>query len=145
MSETNNTANLRLWFRNCPVISKSNKFNVDYLSGKATEYSLYAVPSTLKYHENILGDNVLDDIQTVNYIFASREIYGADARQNIQNLGFYQSIVDWITEQNNSQNFPEWDGGSIKSIVPTLTAYVAQAGSDAAKYQIQIQVKYRRK
>lgn len=141
MSE-NNTENLRTWFRTCPVISGSNRFRVDYVAEKPTEYALYAVPSTLKYHENILGEEVLNDIQTQNFIFASKETYGADIQQNLANLGFHQAVAEWILEQNNDRSFPEWSGGTVKSIVPTLTAYPAQIGSNAAKYQIQLKVTY---
>jgi hypothetical protein len=152
MSQTeSNTERLRAWFRTCPAISTDNRFRIDYLAEEATEYAIYAVPSALKYHENILGDEVLDDTQTQNYIFASKESYGADIQQNLANLGFYDAVVSWILEQNLARNFPEWaldvpdwENVRIKSIVPTLTAYVAQAGSDAAKYQIQLKITYRR-
>lgn len=149
--ESSNVKSLRKWFRTCPAISNSNRFRVDYLAENPTEYAIYAVPSALKYHENILGNEVLDDNQTQNFIFASKESYGADIQQNLANLGFYDEIVNWILEQNNKRNFPEWsldvtgwENARIKSIVPTLTAYVAQAGSDAAKYQIQLKITYRR-
>lgn len=142
--ESNNTELLRDWFRTCPAILKSNYFRVDYLPETATEYALYAVPSTLKSHENILGDEIIDDIQTQNYIFASKEPYGADIQQNLENLGFYQEVTAWIMEQNANRNFPEMSGGVVKSIVPTLTPYMAQAGSNVAKYQIQIKITYRR-
>lgn len=140
----NNTEQLRLWFRDCPYISKNNRFGVDYVAESPTEYAIYAVPSTLKYHENILGEEIPDDDQAQNYIFASKEPYGADIKQNIENLGFYQNVTSWIIEQNNARNFPEWDGGHVRSILPTLTAYPAQVGSSAAKYQIQLKVNYRR-
>ena len=145
MSElVNNTEQLRDWFRTCPTIQSSKRFGVDHLSEKPTEYAIYASPSTLRSHENILGEEVLDDIQTQNFIFASKEPYGSDIQQNIANLGFHQEICNWILQQNAERNFPEWDGGYVKSIVPTLTAYPAQVGSTSAKYQIQLRVRYRR-
>ncbi len=140
----NNTEQLRDWFRTCPAILKGKRFRVDYVAEKPTEYAIYAVPSTLKYHENILGEEVPDEIQTQNFIFASKEHYGADIQQNLANLGFHQSVVDWILEQNAERNFPTWDGGRIKSIVPTLTGAPVQVGSSAAKYQIQLKITYRR-
>ena len=146
MSDTsiNNTEQLRAWFRTCPAILKGNRFRVDYVAENPTEYAIYAVPSTLRYHENILGEEVPDDDQTQNFIFASKEPYGSDIQQNLANLGFHQEVVSWILEQNAAKNFPAWDGGHIKSIVPTLTGYPAQVGSDAAKYQIQLKIEYRR-
>lgn len=140
----NNTESLRNWFRKCPEISRSNRFRADYLAEGPTEYAIMSVPSTLKYHENILGEEVLDDDQVQNFIFASKEVYGADVQQNLANLAFYQSIVNWIIDRNNAKDFPEWDGGRIRSILPTLTAYPAQVGSNVAKYQIQLRINYRR-
>lgn len=143
--ETNNIEALRLWFRDCPEIGRDKYFRADFLAPDPTEYAIFSVPSALAYHENILGENVLDDTQAQNFIFSSKEHYGADIRQNMENLAFYQKVTAWILEQNNSGNFPEWDEGTVRSIVPTLTAYPAQVGSSAAKYQIQIRVTYRRK
>ena len=140
----NNTESLRNWFRKCPEISRNNRFRADYLAEGPTEYAIMSVPSTLKYHENILGEEVLDDNQVQNFIFASKEVYGADVQQNLANLAFYQSIVNWIIDRNNAKDFPEWDGGRIRSILPTLTAYPAQVGSNMAKYQIQLRINYRR-
>ena len=82
MSDVNNVEQLRLWFRECPAISKHKRFGVDYVSESPTEYAIYAVPSALKYHENILGERMLDDIQTQNFIFASKEPYGQDVLQD---------------------------------------------------------------
>lgn len=116
---------------------------MDYLAKEPTEYAIYSVPSTISYHENILGEDIPDSIQTLNFIFASKQPYGADIQQNLENLAFYQDVVAWIIEQNTARNFPEISEGKVKSIVPTLTAYPAEIGSDTAKYQIQLKLTYR--
>ena len=140
----NNIEELRRWFRDCPAVSGSLRFGVNHLPEKPTEYALYSVPSNLSYRENVLGERVLADIQTENYIFASKENYGSDIEQNIAVLGWYQTIVAWIITQNNAGNFPDMENGKILSILPTLSAYPAEVGSSVAKYQIQIAVNYRR-
>ncbi len=142
--EVNNAEQLRLWFRGCPAIADGNRFRVDYLAENPTEYAIYAVPSQLNYKENVLGEEIPLPVQTINYIFASKESYGADVEQNLANLGFYDEIVAWIMEQNAQRNFPSMNGGRIRSIVPTLTAYPIEVGSDAARYQIQLRVTYKR-
>lgn len=141
---SNSIEGIRNWFRQCPLLAKNKRFGADYLSESPTEYAIYASPSTLKYHENILGDYVLDDKQTQNYIFASRENFGSDVKQNADNLAFFSALSAWMVEQNNTRNFPRIEEGRVTAIVPTLTAYPAQVGSDSAKYQIQIQITYRR-
>lgn len=144
MSETNNAQALRDWFRGCPALATGVRFRQDYLAEGPTEYAIFSVPSTLSTKENILGQTVLMDIQTENFVFASKEPYGADTRQNLENLAFYQAVMEWIVAQNNAGNFPEWSGGIVKSILPSITASPVQVGAAAAKYQIQIKVTYRR-
>ena len=144
MPQVNNTENLRTRFRGCPLLAPSSRFRVDYLAENPTEYAIYSVPSSLSYHENVLGEEILDDVQTINFIFASKESYGADVDQNLVNLGFYEGVVAWILEQNAARNFPTINEGRVRSIVPTLTAYPVETGTDAAKYQIQIRLTYRR-
>ena len=121
------------------------RFRVDYLADTPTEYALYAVPSSILYHENVLGEYIPNDVQTTNFIFASKEPYGADAQQNLTNMGFYDGVINWIIEQNSIRNFPTIDNGKVKSIVPTLTAYPSESGVDSAKYQIQLRMTYRRR
>ena len=142
MPQTNNTERLRTWLRTCPLVAKRTRFGADYMTENATEYGVFSVPSSLRYRENILGEQVPTLNQEQNFIFASKAPYGSDIKQNLENLGFWQDVVSWIWEQNDAQNFPEWDGGHVKSIVPTLTGALTQAGSDAARYQIQLRVSY---
>lgn len=143
MLQTSNAENLRLWLRGCPAIQQAYKMGLDYLSDKATEYAVFSVPSPISAKENILGELVLDEIQTENYIFASKENYSPQAAQNSSNLLLHQQVVSWILEQTNAGKFPDWDG-KVLSIVPTLTAAPVQIGSSVAKYQIQMKVTYRR-
>ena len=144
MLELNKTEQIRAWFRTCPAILNTNRFRIDYLAENPTEYAIYASPSSINYHENVLGEEVPNDIQTLNFIFASKESYGADVQQNLANMGFYDEVVLWVLEQNSLRNFPRIQGGRVRSIVPTLTAYPAEVGSDSAKYQIQLKLTYRR-
>lgn len=99
----------------------------------------------MNYHENVLGEHVPNDIQTLNFIFASKEAFGAAEAQNIANYGFYQDVIDWIINQNSSRNLPCVNEGRVLSVVPTLTQYVSAPGASSAKYQIQIKLTYRRR
>ena len=139
----NNVEQLRLWFRECPSIVKNNHFGINHTSEKAVEYAIFSSPSTLSDRENVLGERVLNDIQTENFIFASKENYGADIEQNLSVLGWYQDIITWVIQQNNAGTFPTIENGRVLSILPTLTAYPAEVGSSVAKYQIQIAMRYK--
>ena len=144
MPETpvNNTAALRAWLRTCSALVLTRLFGVDYLADDES-YSLDAVPTALKYRGNILGEMVLRETQEQNYVFASRDPYGTEFEQNLENLGVMQAVSAWIIDQNNIRNFPDWEGGEVVAIVPTLNAYPISMGSAFARYQIQIKVTYR--
>ena len=143
MPQVNNAENLRTWLRACPVVSRNLRFGADYMGENATEYGVFSVPSTYKYRENILGEQVPSFNQEQNFVFASKSPYGSDAAQNLENLAFWQDIVTWIWEQNHAGNFPEWDGGTVTAITPTITGAMISAGSNVARYQIQLKVAYR--
>ena len=144
MPQLNNVSQLREWLFNCPAIPAEAAISIDYMDGNAAQYAIYSVPSTIKYSENVLGEYVPDEIQTISYILCSSENYGADIEKNADNLGTYQSIVSWVMAQNAARNFPEWGDGIIQSLVPTLTANPTQAGANVARYQINIKITYRR-
>lgn len=142
MPDTNNTASVRTWLRRCPAIVRNRLFGVDYLAENGS-YSLDATPTALRYRENILGDFVLRETQEQNFVFASRDPYGDEFQQNLDNLGVMQDVAAWIIDRNNARDFPDWDGGEVVAIVPTLSAYPITMGSAFARYQIQIKVTYR--
>lgn len=146
MAETSSSMAQALWswIRRCPQLRQGAKVGVDYLADAATEYAIYAIPSSVRARENVLGEIILADRQTRSFYFASKEPYGADARQTLQNQEFYESICAWIWSQNEARQFPEIPDGEVVAVVPTLTAMIADAGSDVAKYQIQLQLTYRR-
>ena len=140
---SNNEQHLRKWLMGCPELSNKNRFRVDYLSEKPTEYAIFAQPSTIAYAENVLGEMVPRQKQVQNFVFATKDVYGADERQNLSNYQFYQNVIAWMQNQNAMRNLPDWEGGTVESVVPTLTQYVSAPGTDSAKYQIQIQVTYK--
>lgn len=144
MPDVNNAASLREWFRACPVLSAGVRFNADFTAGRSTEYAVFSVPSALKYRENILGDEVPLDDQTHNFLFVAELPYSEDAQQNLANLGFMQAVTEWVLEQNAARTFPEWEGGNVKSILPSLSGAPVRVSASTAKYQLQLKINYRR-
>lgn len=143
MPTVNNAENVRLWMRDCPALSPNNHFRIDYLSDRTGEYAIYAVPTTITFHENVLGESVPNTVQTLDFIFASKEPFGADEQQNIENYGFFQDVVCWIISQNSLRNLPRLNEGRVTSVIPTLSQFVSATGTANAKYQIQIKITYR--
>ena len=142
MDTINNAGAVRTWLRRCPSIERARAFGVDYLAENGS-YSLDATPTALKYRENILGEYVLRETQEQNFVFASRDPYGGEFQQNLDNLGVMQDVSAWIIDRNNARDFPEWEGGEVTAIVPTISGYPIAMGSAFARYQIQLKITYR--
>lgn len=135
---------LRDWFRECPALKKANRFGVDHLSADPTEYAIYMSPSSLASYVDITGEVVIESEQEQNFIFASRERHPADVLQALDNHGFYDEVIDWIIQQNQKQTFPEIAAGKVISIMPSMTQYLFEAGTNSGRYQISCKMKYRR-
>ena len=136
---------IRSWFRECSAIQKGNRFGIDHLSQDPTEYAIYMSPSSLASFVDVTGEVCVKSVQELNFNFASREKHTPDVMQALANHGFYDSVINWIIEQNKEKNFPEIPDGSVISIMPSMTQYLFEAGSSTGRYQISCKLKYRRK
>lgn len=142
MPDTNNLGSVREWLRTCPAVAQSAPFGADFLGDDPDKFALCSVPSTVRTRENILGETVKQPVQEQNFAIDYRATYGEEFAQNLDTLGLLQAIHDWIVEQNNERNFPPWHGGTIKSIMPTMTPALMDMRSASARYRVQIKVIY---
>ena len=139
---TNNADSVRQWLRTCPALDESAWFGADFLKDEPELFALYSTPSPVNARENILGDVEPLPIQRQDFVLACRAPYGQAAQQNMDNLRRFQDIAAWIWAQNAAKRFPDWDGGRITSIAPTVTPEIVEPGSATARYQIRIRVTY---
>lgn len=133
---------LRDYIRTCPYLDTFNnaiKVNVNYLESDVDTYSIEEVPIEPIVKKYINGDS----IRQYAFIFTSREPYGVDVLQNIDNSGFYEKFADWIESQNNNEIFPLLDNGlEPLEIKVTSTGYAFAVTKDTAQFQIQLRLKY---
>ena len=142
MPENNNAGAMRAWLRACPALTRDRAFGADYLA-EGESYSLDTIPSAIRYRENILGETAPLERQEQVFVLASREPYGPDHTQNLDNLGVFQDVAAWIVAQNAARRFPEWAGGEVVAVVPTVSAAPVSRGSAFARYEMEITVTYR--
>lgn len=142
---TNNSIEaVRQWFRTCPLLN-GERVGVNYIGDRATSFAVVASPSAISTHQNVLGEDIPDDIQQLNFSFAATDAYGADILVNASVQKLYDDIVQWILDQNSARRFPDLRHlGAVRSVTPTLTAYPSQVGADTAVYRIQLKIMYRR-
>ncbi len=131
---------LRDYISQCPYLYEFNKgINIDYLDNNSTMYSIEEVPCEPIIKRYINGDTK----RQYDFIFASRESYGADVFQNIENSGFYENFSRWIEEESSKGNLPSLEGNreSLEIKVST-TGYAFQTDDNSARYQIQLKLIY---
>lgn len=133
---------LRNYIRTCPHLDTFNnaiKVNVNYLEADTDTYSIEEVPISPIVKKYTNGYS----IRQYAFIFTSREPYGADVFQNIDNSGFYEKFADWIENNNDKEIFPLLDNGlEPLAIEVTSTGYAFAVTEDTAQFQIQLRLKY---
>ena len=126
------------YFRACPLL-QDGVFRVDALGDEAVEYMLepgITSPVIKKYVDG-------SSIRQYQFNFNSREFYGMDRLQAIQNSTFYEKFGDWVEEQSNTGNLPEMPEGMEALSISALTpGYLFDASMGNARYQIQLLLKY---
>ncbi len=107
---------------------------VDYLGDKPIEYTVEPVPCDPVYQKYTDGSCIKQFL----FIFASREFYGADINQNIENLGFYERFSDWVTEGE----LPDLDERIPVNMDVVTGGYAFDVDANTARYQIQLRLLY---
>lgn len=136
---------VRNFIKKCPHLveySGAVRVNVDYLSNNPTTYSIEEVPVNPIVKKYVNGDTIRQFV----FVFCSRESYGEDIRNNIENCGFYEDLSDWLEECTYKYNLPILDEGMESRKIETLTSgYVYDTDVDNARYQIQLKLEYYKK
>ena len=131
---------LKDYISTCPYLYEFNKeINVDYLDDDSTTYSIEEVPCEPIIKKYLNGDTK----RQYDFIFASRESYGPDVFQNIENSGFYEDFASWIEEESFNNNLPDLgEGRESIGIEVSTTGYAFQTDINQARYQIQLKLIY---
>lgn len=134
---------LRDYISQCPHLYEFNKgINIDYLDNNSTTYSIEEVPCEPITKRYINGDTK----KQYDFIFASRESYGSDVLQNIENSGFYEDFSNWIEQESGQGNLPILKGNKeALELKVSTTGYAFQTDANSARYQIQLKLIYLQK
>lgn len=126
--------------KQCPYLDEYYKgIGVDYLGDSTTYYSIESVPSQTVLKRNIVGNTKRQYL----FHFASRELYGEEVRQNLDNIGFYEHFSDWLEQFSEAGEFPELEKGKEAIKIEAITSgYAFDTELDKAKYQIQCRFLY---
>lgn len=122
----------------CPLL-KDGALRVDYLGDVPTEYVVESVPTSGVVKQYADGGSLREYL----FVFGSREYYGDDIIQNLENSGFYEKFAAWIKEQDDNGNYPDFEEGkTAQKIEVTTSGYLFDATENNARYQIQCRILY---
>ena len=119
-----------------------NAININFLDGEIESFSLEEIPCEPVVKKYLDGSSK----RQLQFAFCSREPYGQEIIQNIDNSGFYEEFADEIESKNDQGVLPIGD----EKIEPielkvTSSAYVVATEEDTAMYQINLNFKYYKK
>lgn len=131
---------IRNLIRTCPHIDKfAEGIGIDYLAEDPTCYAVESSPADLILKGYINGDSERQQV----FVFSSREAYGADIRQNIENIGFFQLFASWLASISKNKNFIDLGPNRCPVKIEALTTgYVFDVDESRAKYQIDCRLVY---
>lgn len=116
-----------------------NAININYLSGEIDSFSIEEVPTEPILKKYVNGSS----IRQLQFVFCSREPYGAEILQNIENSSFYEDFANEIEEKNDKDILPKLENGlEARSIEVTSTGYTVDVTEDTSMYQINLNLKY---
>lgn len=126
--------------KKCPYLDEFyQSIGVDHLGKDSTSYSIESVPGKQILKRDIVGNTKRQYL----FNFASREAYGEDVRNQIDNIGFYEHFSDWLEQVSREGNFPELEPGKeILKIEAITGGYAFDTDMQKAKYQIQCRLVY---
>ncbi|MBQ8733167.1 MAG: chloramphenicol resistance protein, partial [Anaerotignum sp.] len=106
MGEVNIMERVRQFLRTYPPLS-NGKLNVDFLPEDAKSYSVEAVPAQENIRSYVDGSSVRQCL----FVVASREIFGEEVQQQLENLDFYWKLSDWLKEKTRKKELPDLGEG----------------------------------
>lgn len=129
---------VREYLKECPVLN-GERLNVDFLPADAATYSVDVVPVQPILKQYIDGSSQ----RQFTFVFATRTYYGDMPRQQLDNLGLFETFAEWLEEQNRARHFPDLEAGrSVQKMEVTTSGYVFAPDTDTARYQIQCKMTY---
>lgn len=112
--------------------------NANFLDGEVDSFSIEEVPCNPILKKYLDGSTK----RQFQFAFCSREPYGAEIIQNIDNSGFYEEFTQEIEKNNDAGILPTNEDIESLNIKVTSSAYIVTTEEDTAMYQINLNFIY---
>lgn len=130
---------IRDFISKCPLLDEFAKLNIDFLGPNATEYTIDSIPTDSILKEYVDGGKLKQYV----FVFGSREFYGPDVLQNIENSGFYEKFSEWLDAKTELGELPLLEGNKESDSIEAMSSgYLFGSTEDTARYQIQCRLIY---
>ena len=115
--------------------------NINYLADDSDSFSIEEIPSNPILKKYVDGSSV----RQFQFVFSSREPYGPEILQNLENSGFYEDFANEIENRNKNGLLPLLeDPLESLEIRVESTSYIVSVTEDTGMYQINLRLKYRK-
>ena len=132
---------VRNYIASCPLLENNAILGIDKLDSIGIAYTIDAIPSDPIIKQYADGGQ----LRQFQFIFASRQYYGMNVLENLENSGFYENFVDWI-EKNNARGLSRFINLGMDrkalSIAINSMPYVYDTEENTARYQVQLSLQY---
>lgn len=130
---------VRNYIASCPLLKDGRILGVDRVGADAIEYSIDVLPSEPVLKKYVDGSK----IKQFQFAFSSREAYGRDVVQSVQNSAFYEDFADWVGRNDDAGIYPDLgDLRPVRSIELTSGGYAIDVTETTARYQIEMRLTY---
>ena len=130
---------IREYFIKNNIIDENSRINVDFLGETPTEFAIEKVPSEPILERYIDGSSY----RQFQFQLLSCNNYGSDVMQNIANSTYYEQLYELIEKNSKKKNLPEIEG--IDAIECLNDGGIVDAGTNTARYSIQMRITYYKK
>ena len=131
--------NVKEFVSQCPFIDELAKVNVEHLDAEPDCYSIDPIPVDPVLKNYLNGSSYRQFV----FLVCSREFYGSDVAQNLENSAFYERFADWLEQQSKEKHFPTLDEKQQPVFLRAINwGYAFQTDIDRAQYQIQCRLEY---
>lgn len=133
---------VRNFIKKCPKIKTFDDavaVNINYLNEKPDTYSIEEVPVNPIVKRYVGGGTLRQKV----FVFCSRNSYGEDVFNNINNSGFYEEFAEWIEEMNTRGELPKLDVNKEAQKIEIITnGYAMETDMNLSRYQIEFRLTY---
>lgn len=140
MSEKAVIAGVRDFIETCPHLAEFvGAVGVDNLAEADRAYAIESIPAKETMVEYLDGSRKM----AFTFMFSSRNAFGQDIRENLENIGFYGKFAHWLHRESRAGRLPDLGiGKSALSLEAITSGYIYDVQGTKAKYQIECKLIY---